>query len=466
MRSTTGVTVEERRQIGKQARSRVARSGHAAWEPSDSRADPIALLEEQAVSRVQELVPIRYGRMLTSPFAFFRGAASIMASDLSTSTDSGLEAQLCGDAHLSNFGAYASAERELVFDVNDFDETHPGPWEWDVKRLAASFETAGRDRGFSSSDRSDVVVTLAETYRLSMADFAGKTELEVWYARMGVEKLLAELKSSLTKRQVKRTTAFVAKAQARDSLQAYNKLVIQGPDGPRIVSDPPLIVPLHELMTGADRDETIEELAEILSSYRKTLTTDRRHLLDQYHLVDFARKVVGVGSVGTRAFIMLLLGHDETDPLFLQVKEAQDSVLERFTKRSRYPNAGARVVAGQRLMQASSDIFLGWQRAKGADGIERDFYIRQLRDWKASADVDSMELSGMSFYAQMCGWTLARAHARSGDRIAISAYLGRGDVFDRALAAFAASYADQNERDFEVFEAAVASGRLNAERGV
>ena len=461
------LTAEERAARGKAARIQCPRSSHGRWEPATNRPDPIALLEEQGATRVPELVPLRYGRMLVSPFTFYRGAALIMASDLAATPRSGLKAQICGDAHLSNFGVFASPERQLMFDINDFDETHPGPWEWDVKRLAASFEIAGRDRGFDPAQRRDVVTAGVAEYRARMQQAAAAHNLDVWYAHIEVDRLFADLKASATKKQQARAAANVAKARTRDSLQAFTKLTREVDGQRRIVSDAPLIVPIEELIPeGSARDDVEGELRALIRSYRRTLETDRRELLEGFEYVHAARKVVGVGSVGTRAWIILMLGRDGQDPLFLQAKEAQESVLERFVGKSKYPNHGQRVVAGQRLMQAASDIFLGWQRVTGLDGVVRDFYLRQLRDWKGSADIDTMAQNLMAGYSRICGATLARAHARSGDRIAIASYLGNSDVFDRAIADFAVAYADQNEGDYQALVDAVQSGRLEARTGL
>ena len=353
-----------------------------------------------------------------------------------------------------------------MFDINDFDETAPGPWEWDVKRLAASFEVAGRDRGFSPEDRRGVVSAGVAEYRTRMQELAAARNLDVWYAHIEVTKLIEELGSTATKKQQARARANVAKARTRDSMQAFSKLTVEVDGRRQIRSDPPLIVPIEELIpTGAARDDVEGELRALIRSYRRTLETDRRELLESFEYAHAARKVVGVGSVGTRAWILLLLGRDDQDPLFLQAKEAEESVLERFVGKSKYPNHGQRVVAGQRLMQAVSDIFLGWERVTGLDGQVRDFYIRQLRDWKGSADVDTMAPTTMTVYARVCAATLARAHARSGDRISIAAYLGTSDRFDRAIADFSSDYADQNERDYEALVAAVRSGRLEAQTG-
>jgi len=467
----TGVgplTPAERAARGKEARARVPRDAHAAFERPSDRPDPIALLEEQAQSRVPELVPIRWGRMMVSPFTYYRGAALPMASDLATTPVSGLAVQACGDAHLSNFGLFGSAERRLMFDVNDFDETLPGPWEWDVKRLAASLEIAGRDNGFPAKQRRDIVVASVARYRLAMREFAAMTNLDVWYAHADITELRAQFDARLRERQRKYLDKGLAKARTRDSMQELAKLTRIVDGRPRIVSEPPLLVPVDELMP-AERDRAgIEaEIKGLIAQYQRTLETDRRYLLQQYEFCDMARKVVGVGSVGTRCWIVLMLGRDDADPLFLQVKEAEKSVLSRFVGASRYANQGQRVVAGQRLMQAASDIFLGWQRnPAGMDGKPRDFYIRQLRDWKFSVEIQLLRPEGLQLYGGLCGWTLARAHARSGDRIAIAAYLGGSDVFDRAIAKFAVAYADQNERDYQALVDAAKSGRVTAEHGL
>jgi len=405
--------------------------------------------------------------MLVSPFTFYRGAALIMASDLATTPTTSLRVQLCGDAHLSNFGAFGTPERRLVFDINDFDETLPGPFEWDLKRLAASFEVAGRDRNFAASERDAVVRECAGTYRTTIAAFAGQTNLEVFYASLDIDETIAKFQAAVSKAVVKRAEKITAKARTRDSMSALDKLTHLVDGEPRITPDPPLIVPMADLMADEQAAIFSERIHGLLREYRRTLDTDRRRLLERYRFVELARKVVGVGSVGTRAWIALMLGRDDQDPLFLQMKEAEASVLEEFCGRSDYTNHGHRVVAGQRLMQAAGDIFLGWIHVtEGLDGRERDFYIRQLRDWKGSAEIERMAPEAMTIYARMCGWTLARAHARSGDPIAIAAYLGKSDVFDRAIAAFSASYADQNERDYAALQRAVASGRIVAETGL
>lgn len=461
------LSVAERAARGKAARAEVPRSSHATFEPAADR-DPLALLQEQATTRVQELVPIRYGRMLESPFSFYRGSALVMAGDLATTPRSGLLVQCCGDAHLSNFGVFASPERQLVFDLNDFDETLRGPWEWDVKRLAASLVIAAQHNGLSAGRQDRIVLDCVSQYRVAMAEFAGMRNLEVWYAHLDIEELLRERGAELRPGAVRRTEKSIAKARTRDSMQVFSKLTRIVDGEPRIVAEPPLIVPLRDLMDSEQSGEQFfAELHERLRAYRSSLVHDRRVLMEEYRLVDFARKVVGVGSVGTRAWIALMLGRDGDDPLFLQMKEAEASVLERFLSKSPFSNHGERVVAGQRLMQASSDIFLGWVHVdKGLDGRERDFYVRQLRDWKGSAEVDRMKPDGLAAYGRVCAWTLARAHARSGDRIAIAGYLGSGDRFDRAIAEFSRSYAEQNMLDYKALQDAVADGRIEARTGL
>jgi len=460
------LTSAERAERGKAARVEVPRESHALFEPPPDRPDPVALLEEQSAGRVPELVPVRYGRMMVSPFTYFRGAALPMASDLATTPVSGLTVQACGDAHLSNFGIFGSAERRLVFDVNDFDETLPGPWEWDVKRLAASMEVAARGRGFSGKQRRAIVAATVASYRRAMRAFAGMSDLEVWYAHADMDQLQAQVGSRMKARQRKQVSKGLAKARTRDSMQEVGKLTRMVDGRPRIISDPPLLVPIDELLgSQSDRKSLESELSDLIGKYRRTLETDRRFLLDQFQFADMAHKVVGVGSVGTRCWIVLMLGRHDTDPLFLQVKEAGESVLSQFAGASKYANQGQRVVAGQRLMQASSDIFLGWQRIEaGLDGQARDFYVRQLRDWKFSLDIEVMVPRGMGLYGELCGWTLARAHARSGDRIAIAAYLGGSDAFDQAITRFAGAYADQNEIDHQALLGAIASGRIPAQQ--
>jgi uncharacterized protein (DUF2252 family) len=457
----------ERAALGKAARKAVPRSSHASFDPPAQRPDPIKLLERQAKARVPELVPIRYGRMLVSPLTFYRGAALIMASDLSRTPRSGLSVQCCGDAHLSNFGMFASPERRLVFDINDFDETLAGPWEWDVKRLATSMLIAARTVGFALKDEQRVVLDTVAEYRGAMTGFAAMKQLEVWYAYVDVQDTMAEFGAQLQHKLVKRTQKDIAKARTRDSVSVYSKLTQKVDGQPRIAADPPLIVPITDLARGTERDEMFEALREIFRSYGATLQYDRRVLLEQFELVDFARKVVGVGSVGTRAWIALLIGRDKRDPLFLQLKEADASVLEGFLQPSELENHGERVVNGQHLMQASSDIFLGWLHVDtDLEGQERDFYVRQLKDWKGAAEVEQMDPKGMAAYGRLCGWTLARAHARSGDRIAIAAYLGSGASFDRAILQFSEAYAEQNERDFKALADAVKAGKIAAQTGL
>jgi uncharacterized protein (DUF2252 family) len=446
---------------GEDARMVTPLESHAEFRPDGLR-DPVGLLLEQSKSRVAELVPVRHGRMLVSPFTFYRGAALPMAADLATTPTSGLQVQLCGDAHLSNFGTFASPERELVFDVNDFDETLPGPFEWDVKRLAASLAVAGRDNGFRRKARRKVVLAAAEGYRTAMGEFAEQPFLDVWYAHLDIEQAIGQFRSQMKAKGFTEVEKMLAKAHTRDSMQALSKLTTVVEGRRRIISDPPMIVPLEELFADVQASALYEQIRAVLGKYRRTLQSDRRHLLEQFTLVQAARKVVGVGSVGTRARILLMDSGDGVEPLFLQAKEAQPSVLAEYCGRSQYTNQGERVVAGQHLMQAESDIFLGWTRVPGPDGVDRDFYVRQLKDWKFSAPIEQMVPSGLVVYARVCGWTLARAHARSGDRVALAAYLGDSDTFDQAIADFAETYADQNERDYAALQAAVKDGRAEA----
>jgi uncharacterized protein (DUF2252 family) len=455
------VSVSDRAAAGKEARARVSRASHGEWEAAGDRADPVELLEEQADARVEQLLPIRYGRMAVSPFTFYRGAAAVMAADLAGTPTSGLPVQMCGDAHLSNFGVFAAPDRRLVFDLNDFDETLPGPWEWDVKRLAASFEIAARDNGFKRKDRTAVVKTVVRTYREAIREFAKLRNLEIWYARLDAEQALQALQAERPK-QVKKVEKAAAKARAKDSLRAQARLTHKVDGELRIISKPPLIVPVEEIAGAADYDfETV--IREVLNEYTDSLKGDRAHLLEGYEYRHMAHKVVGVGSVGTRAWIILLTGRDGGDPLFLQAKEAQSSVLEPYAGASRFRNHGRRVVEGQWLMQAASDIFLGWCSNVGPDGRRRDFYVRQLWDQKGSSEIETMAPPAMEIYARVCGWSLARAHARSGDPVAIGGYLGSGATFDSAIAEFSAAYADQNERDHAALLAAIDSGRLEAE---
>jgi uncharacterized protein (DUF2252 family) len=463
IRPDPGATSTERVAIGKAARERAPRSSHGEWEPAADRQDPVTVLERQAADRVPELVPLRYGRMLASPFTFYRGGAAIMAADLADTPSSGLRVQACGDAHLSNFGSYASPDRDLVVDINDFDETLPGPWEWDIKRLGASFEIAGRDRGFEAAQRRAVVLTAARAYRESMRELAALSNLDVWYQRVDVSQVRERFGPDLSKKELRGFDRTIAKARRKDRLRAFSKLTHRVDGKLRIATDPPVLVPLEELYSGELLERAEAGIRNVIKGYRDSLSPDHRHLFDTYRCIHTARKVVGVGSVGTRAWIALFVGRDESDPLFLQVKEAQASVLEPFTAPTEFPHQGQRVVAGQRLTQAASGIFLGWATAQGPDGKSRDFYVRQLWDQKGSAVVETMSPARMTAYAQLCGEILGRAHARSGDRIGIAAYLGGGPRFDEAIAAFSQAYADQNERDYAALAAAVEDGRVMAE---
>ena len=500
-------SIDERRARGKKARGRTPPSAHSGWEPAAGRPDPVALLEEQDATRMPGLVPVRHGRMMVSPFTFYRGAAAIMTADLKDTPVAGLDAQLCGDAHLSNFGAFASPERKLLFDLNDFDETLPGPFEYDVKRMAASFTIAARNNGFAKADARAATLASVRAYREAMAEFAQMRTMDIWYSHLDEDELMAGARiavSELTgetavakkkekkdkqagqakaakkegkqekrdaqqekqaKLAEKRAQKTLAKAHNRDSLQALSKLAELVDGQYRIVSQPPIVVPARDLAAtyGMSPDEVVPMIHDRFRAYRATLQDDRRQLLERFKVVDAARKVVGVGSVGTRAFIVLLEGRDEDDPLFLQIKEATASVLEAYLPKSRYRQHGERVVAGQRMMQAASDIYLGW--TKGAD-VNRHFYWRQLRDMKGSAVVEAMIPLGLTYYARICGWTLARAHARSGDPIAIAECLGGGDEFDKSITDFSERYADQNEQDYQDFVKAVRSGRLEAVEGV
>jgi uncharacterized protein (DUF2252 family) len=459
------LTQPERRAVGKAARNHATLTSHRDFEPAGTR-DPVGLLLAQAETRIPELVPVRHGRMLVSPFTYFRGAALPMAADLSTTPTSGLTVQLCGDAHLSNFGAFASPERRLVFDVNDFDETLPGPFEWDVKRLAASLEVATRDNGYPRKDRRKSVMSGVTAYRTAMRDFATMSTLDVWYAHLDIEETMLQFQQQIKPRAFERAEVTMAKIRARDSVHALAKLTTVVDGERRFISNPPLIVPVEELLPDVQVGEIYAELNKIIHDYQLSLPSDRRHLLSQFQLRRMARKVVGVGSVGTRAWVLLMESDDGQGPLILQAKEAQKSVLADYVGPSTYDNQGQRVVAGQHLMQAVSDIFLGWQSMQRREEVRVDYYLRQLRDGKYSVPIDQVIPSGMLVYARLCGWTLARAHARSGDRIAISAYLGKSDKFDNAVADFAETYADQNERDYAAFADSVASGRTTATPGV
>ena len=462
---------EERLLMGRAARQRVPREAHGQWRAAPERPDPVSLIEEQAASRVPELVPIRHGRMAASPFAFYRGGALVMGADLASTPDSGLVAQLCGDAHLSNFGLFASPERQMLFDINDFDETLPGPWEWDVKRLAASFEVAGRELGHAAAERRETVLAAVRAYRREMRRAAEAGVLEAWYSKLTADEVLLvvgdeERAGRLSRKEAKAAHKVIDKARSRVHQRSFDRLVRVTDGELRIAPDPPLVVPIDDLVApGTQRKDTEDWVVQLLQSYRASLT-DARHPLEEFRYVDSARKVVGVGSVGTRRWIDLLVGRDIGNPLFLQTKEAQPSVLERFLGASQFDNSGLRVVAGQRLMQAASDIFLGWLSAEDLDGRLCDYYVRQLHDWKGAVEVDNLKVAGAAVYARLCGSTLARAHARACDRVAVAAYLGKGDAFDQAVADFAQAYADQNERDFEAFTKAIAAGRLEAETDV
>ena len=456
------LTAEDRAAAGRAARKASPRSGHAEWEPRPDRPDPVATLERQAETRLPELVPIRYARMLTSPLAFYRGAAAIMAADLATAPSTGLTVQLCGDAHLSNFGTFAGPERRLLFDVNDFDETFPGPFEWDLKRLVASIEIAGRDRQIGGRERREAVLAAGRGYREAMRRFAGMRTLEVWYARIDVEDVLTGWRATASRADVKRMNQRLARSRAKDHLRALSKLTESVNGQPRFRHEPPLLVPVSEIMGEERAEQTAKIVQRVLRSYRKSIAEAHRALLDRFEFVDLAHKVVGVGSVGTRAWVLLMLGRDSSDPLVLQVKEAQASVLEPYLGPAAHRDHGRRVVEGQRLMQAASDIFLGWVSTEGLDGVRRGFYVRQLWDAKGSADIENMSQEHLATYAELCGAALARAHARSGDPIAVAAYLGGGDRCDRALAEFATAYADQNEQDVAALEHAVATGVVEA----
>ncbi len=448
--------------VGREARRLAPRSSHGDWQPATDRPDPVTTLIDQAEGRVAELLPLRYGRMLVSPFSFYRGGAAIMARDLAGTPTSGLSVQLCGDAHLSNFGTFWSPERELVFDINDFDETLPGPWEWDVKRLAASVCIAGRDRGFEGKDVASAVLETVAAYREGMNAFAQQGHLDVWYARVEVDDISRLFTTGIDVKRRELLERELERARANTSVKALGKLTTIVDGNVSFLSKPPLLVPVDKLLSGNDREDAENNLKALLSGYRKSVSADRRTLLANYRYVSMARKVVGVGSVGERDWVILLHGRDGRDPLLLQAKEANTSVLEQHLGSSTYRNHAERVVEGQKLMQAVSDIFLGWLSARGPDGGERDYYVRQAADGKGAIDISLLLPTGLSAYGRLCGWTLARAHARTGDRIAIAGYLGRSDAFDRAIAAFAGRYADQNEADFKALQDAVATGRVEA----
>jgi len=453
--------VEERLAEGHAVREAVPVEAHAEWAAPADRPDPVGVLEEQNLTRVPELVPIRHGRMIVSPFTFYRGGAAIMAWDLSrTPTTAGLRVQCCGDAHLSNFGVFAAPDRRIVFDLNDFDETLPAPFEWDVKRLVASFVVAARDNGYRRKDQRAVARRAAATYRAALAEAATMRFMDIWYARIDAEQILAELSATTKKSAIKTAEKNLAKARAKTSLGSLAKFAEQVDGGWRIRQQPPVIVRAPETM----QDAAEQLVRQGLADYAQTLTPDRRLVLDHYHYEDFARKVVGVGSVGTEAFMVLLMGDRDDDPLFLQIKEATTSVLAPYAGASEYEHAGERVVQGQRVTQAASDAFLGW--VTGTGEARRQFYVRQLRDMKGSALIERMSPAVMRRYAELCGGALARAHARTGDAARISGYLGDDDTFDRALEEFAVAYADQNDADYAAFTAAADSQRIAVERGV
>jgi hypothetical protein len=460
------LTIKERAALGKAAREVAPRASHADWKPSPERLDPVDLLEGQGASRVAELVPLRYGRMLVSPFTFYRGAAALMAADLAGEPRSGLHTQLCGDAHLSNFGAFAAPDRRLVFSINDFDETLPGPFEWDLKRLVASFAVAGRDRNFNAKQRTAVNLAVSQSYREAMKNFTSMRTLDIWYSRLDVDQIRSQWAANVGGSLLKQFDRNVAKAQTHDNVGAFGKLTRRVNGEPRIAPNPPLIVPIEDLLPPAKRLDFEHSIRELIRSYRETLSGDHRRLLERFHYGHAARKVVGVGSVGTRAWIVLMIGSDNDDPLLLQIKEAEASVLEPFLGASEFANHGQRVVEGQRLMQSASDIMLGWIGTPGLDEVHRDFYIRQLWDGKGSAIIETMTPQAMKVYGTLCGWTLARAHARSGDAVSITHYLGKSDTTDRAMATFAELYADQNELDNAALSQAVKSGRISAETGL
>jgi uncharacterized protein (DUF2252 family) len=449
------LTTAERALSGRRVRERVRRSTLGEWSPASDRPDPVALLEQQETTRVAELVPVRHERMAASPFAFYRGAAVIMAADLASAPRTELRVQVCGDAHLANFGAYASPERNLVFDINDFDETLPGPFEWDLKRLAASFEIASRERGFDAADGDAVVTALVKSYCSTMAEMAAMGNLDIWYSRLTVDDLARRWSLEASKHIRKQFQRKVQKVESKTRLQALAKLTTLDDGELRFVSRPPLLERLSELVSGADYAALVDDIKGALRQYRRTLQPNRRELLDRYRFVDVARKVVGVGSVGTRCWVALFVGRDDDDPLFLQIKEAEASVLEPHLARSKFAQHGQRVVEGQRLTQAASDVLLGWTRFVGIDGQTRDYYFRQLWDEKGSAEVETFEPERMTIYARICGYTLARAHARSGDPVAIAGYLGNGTSMARAMTTFADAYADQNEADYRLFVARV-----------
>lgn len=457
------LSTAESQAIGREARTQVSRKSMATLPERTSGFDPVAVLESQSKTRVPNLVPIRYGRMSGSPFAFYRGAAAVMADDLALSETTGITTQICGDAHLANFGAFATPERAMAFDVNDFDETLPGPWEWDVKRFCASLVVAAQSNGFTTNQQEAIAARGARAYREALLSMGAMSALDVWYCKFDVEAFALKNAKTVPSAAKKRMKKNREKAATRNSAQAFSKLTEVVDGKPQFLDTPPLLVPLSKLLPEAEAAKATAMITASMNAYKRTLAPDRRFLLEQYRLVDIAHKVVGVGSVGTRAWVLLFMGHAGDDPLLLQVKQAEASVLEKHVGRSKVRNHGQRVVLGQKLMQAASDIFLGWTTVKGFDGRARDFYVRQLRDGKFSAQIELMEPETMGIYADICGWTLARAHARSGDRIALAAYLGSGTQFDKAMTAFSCAYAERNLDDFAKLKAAIESKRIPAE---
>jgi uncharacterized protein (DUF2252 family) len=460
------VTVEERAARGKALRKQVPHESHALWSSPKKRGDPVTILERQAAERMSDLVPIRYGRMAASPFAFFRGGAALMAADLAGSPGSGLQAQLCGDAHLMNFGLFGTPERSLIFGLNDFDETLPGPFEWDVKRLAASMEIAGREMGLGDKERSSAVLGTLRAYREAMAEFAALRDLEVWYTRLSATELQAKLKASAGEKSGKEVERQIDRSLRRDHLRAFDRLLHVEGGVIRFVSEPPVLTPAEELLDGEERERYVEVIRAFLKQYRESLAPHVRALMERYRFTHIARKVAGIGSVGMRTWVVLFVGRDLGDPLLLQLKEAKRSVLEPYTAPTHYASQGRRVVEGQRFMRVASDPLLGWYQIRGFDGKAHDFYVRQLWDGKSSIDIGRLSPAGLRSYGEACGWTLARGHARSGDRIAMAAYLGDKDTFDRAVAASAAAYAETNKDDHRRLVAAIDQGRVKAQPGV
>jgi hypothetical protein len=456
-------STDESRTRGRAQRETCPRTTHADLADRPEGFDPIQILIDQGDGRVEDLLPVRYARMALEPFSFLRGAAAVMAADIALGPSTDLTVQLCGDAHLSNFGVFFSPERRLVFDINDFDETSPGPFEWDVKRLAASIAVAGDSLNLSTGAKERAIFSAVAEYRSAMRLFAVASNMDVWYAHLDIERFITTIGANLSDEAQRRTSTMLAKARGKGSQKAYTKLVHDTPDGPRIMSDPPLLVPVAELAHASGDGRLIYEfLVRVVAQYAETLPDDRRALLSRFTPIDAARKVVGVGSVGTRCFVLLMLGRDGDDPFFLQVKEATASVLESHLGPSKYETPGRRVVAGQQLVQATPDPFLGWFDEPDLTGVERHFYVRQLYDGKASAEISTFDSGLLRAYSEVCGWTLARAHARSGDRFAIASYLGKSDAFERSMASFGLSYIARNRADHAALTDAIASGRVPA----